>query len=161
MKNKDENTDINSMKNDYTNKAYKLFAMLSVPEFRQEIGQEKVDEGMNAAIGLLEVQLRDANLDITDFPMSVHELFEQYCLERSDLPGFLAALEQLQIEWHDYVFDPKTLLRTYLPALAPQLEIDELMAQAVRRAGLYAQPYAVFSAALQIIREQKASTTGS
>ena len=77
MKNKDENTDINNMKNDYTNKAYKLFAMLSVPEFRQEIGQQKVDEGINAAIGLLEVQLRDANLDITDFPMSVHELFEQ------------------------------------------------------------------------------------
>ena len=48
-----------------------------------------------------------------------------------------------------------------VPALAPRLEIDELMAQAVRSAGLYAQPYEVFSAAVQIIREQKASTTGS
>ena len=36
--------------------------MLTDPEFRQKIGQRKVDEAMNAAIGLLEVQLRDANL---------------------------------------------------------------------------------------------------
>jgi hypothetical protein len=117
MKNKDENTDIDNMKNDYTNKAYKLFAMLNDPEFRQKIGQQKVDEAMNAAIGLLEVQLRDANLDITDFPMSVHELFEKYCLEASDFPGFLAALEELQIEWHDHVFDPRAKLNWLLPVL--------------------------------------------
>jgi hypothetical protein len=147
------------MKNDYTNKAHKLFAMLTDPEFRQKIGQQKVDEAMNAAIGLLEIQLRDANLDISDFAASVDELFEKYCIGANDLPGFLAALEELQIEWHDHVFNPKSVLRMCLPALAPQLEIDELMAQAVRRAGLYAQPYEVFTAALQIIREQKASTT--
>ena len=85
--------------------------------------------------------------------------FRRYCLESSDLPGFLAALEELQIEWHDYVFDPKNTLQRFLPVLAPQLEINELMAQAVRRAGLYAQPYAVFNAAVQIIREQKPPTT--
>jgi hypothetical protein len=127
--------------------------------FVNKSASRKWTKRMNAAIGLLEVQLRDANLDIEDFAMSMHELFEQYCLEASDLPGFLAALEELQIEWHDYVCDPKSLLQRFLPALAPQLEIDELMAQAVRRAGLYAQPYEVFSAAVQIIREQKASTT--
>ena len=156
MKNKDENTDIDNMKNDYTNKAHKLFAMLTDPEFRQKIGQQKVDEAMNAAIGLLEVQLRDANLDITDFAMSVHELFDTYCIKTSNLPKFLAELEELQIEWHDYIFDPKKVLQWCLPVLAPKLEIDELMARAVRRAGLYASPYAVFSAAAQIIREQKA-----
>ena len=120
------------MKNDYTNKVYNLFAMLNDPEFRQKIGQQKVDEAMNAAIGLLEIQLRDANLDVSDFAMSVHELFEQYCLEKSDLPGFLAALEELLIEWHGYVFDPRAELKRFLPVLAPQLEIDELMAQAVQ-----------------------------
>jgi hypothetical protein len=160
MKNKDENTDPENMNESVgPAEARKMFAALSHPEFRKRISEEQMAEFMDAAIGILEERLKDAGLNISDFAMSVHELFDTYCTKTSNLPKFLAELEELQIEWHDYIFDPKQVLQWCLPVLAPHLEIDSLMRQAVKRAGLYASPQTVYSAALRIIDEQKATAS--
>ena len=84
-----------------------------------------------------------------------------YCIDANDLPEFFDSLERLQIEFHDYIFDPRSTLQTWLPVMAPHLNIDSLMAEAVKRAGLYASPYKVYDAALEIIREHKASADAS
>jgi hypothetical protein len=70
---------------------------------------------VDPAIGLLESPLMVAGLDTLDFPESVYELFEEYCVESNDLPGFLVALEELQIEFHDYIFHPRNTLQIWLP----------------------------------------------
>ena len=66
-----DDDNMNTNESTDADKALEIFAMLSHAEFRQKLGQEKVDEAMEAAIGILESRLKDANLDTFDFSLSV------------------------------------------------------------------------------------------
>jgi hypothetical protein len=78
----------------------------------------------------------------------VHELFRQ-CVEAATCEDSYPLWEELQVEFHDHIFDPRAFSNK--AASAGAAAVESLMAQAVKRAGLYASPQTVYSAALRII----------